>query len=663
MVAQSVQRRALEDELRIILEQKAAIEVQLAQLQREEARPSPPAVKASKRPAGATPSKTPAPPSKKQKVDDRQKRVSSLWGQMATMLKQIMKQRDAAHFSQPVDTEKLKVPDYYKIVKVPMDLGTIKSNLENRPEKGQPRHYTSPTQFCKDVRQVWANCRMYNPEGHQVRGMGDRLSDAWEKKWQSSQIEEKWETIMREQKADELGPAMVPHRLKEMSAELQELQGRVTPGRAGTSSPDSPRTFTFEDKRRLSQHLGALPGERLGRVLEIVAETTQLSASGDDEIELDIDALSEDTLIRLEDYVELVMNEAQKKFETGKAAAGTNKGRGEAIAHPSAAVGATEAPTPDAAAANGLPSVPGSSQQLAASAADGRDGVDVAPTQSAQSPAANGPRSTAIAAAGSDGDSPQSKLQASRNSHSSSPTSSDGSIGEVGSKHDSGEVTKGPGIETGAEQSTLVSATHATAPGIYQTKSRKDVTLQNEGAWGALAAAKPSASAAAPGGKAGGTDEGSASPTAAADGSLPTAATAGGGEDEGTGGAATDDPMWSEFERREKQQMKLAQEKKDQDAARLSAKAEAEEAARKELEARQAEAAAEAEAERQQAAAAVAAKAAKVESKRQEELAAVAGAATDLAGPQDIQHPSGGNALNALGLQQHDDTSDSEVAD
>jgi hypothetical protein len=68
MVAQSVQRRALEDELRIILEQKAAIEVQLAQLQREEARPSPPAVKASKRPAGATPSKTPAPPSKKQKV-------------------------------------------------------------------------------------------------------------------------------------------------------------------------------------------------------------------------------------------------------------------------------------------------------------------------------------------------------------------------------------------------------------------------------------------------------------------------------------------------------------------------------------------------------------------------------------------------------------------
>ena len=42
-------------------------------------------------------------------VDDRAKRATSLWGQMATVLKQIMKQRDAAHFSQPVDTEKLKV--------------------------------------------------------------------------------------------------------------------------------------------------------------------------------------------------------------------------------------------------------------------------------------------------------------------------------------------------------------------------------------------------------------------------------------------------------------------------------------------------------------------------------------------------------------------------
>ncbi len=42
-------------------------------------------------------------------VEDRQKRIQSLWGQMGTVLKQISKQRDAAHFLAPVDVEKLKV--------------------------------------------------------------------------------------------------------------------------------------------------------------------------------------------------------------------------------------------------------------------------------------------------------------------------------------------------------------------------------------------------------------------------------------------------------------------------------------------------------------------------------------------------------------------------
>ena len=57
----------------------------------------------------------------------------------------------------------------------------------------------------------------------------------------------------------QLGPAIVPHRCKEMGAELRELNqlAAPTPG----SEPSGPRDFTFEDKRRLSQQLGSLPGE------------------------------------------------------------------------------------------------------------------------------------------------------------------------------------------------------------------------------------------------------------------------------------------------------------------------------------------------------------------------------------------------------------------
>jgi hypothetical protein len=43
-----------------------------------------------------------------------------------------------------------------------------------------------------------------------VRQMGDRLSDAWEKKWHASGIEGKWEDIVREQKADEVRTVYKP---------------------------------------------------------------------------------------------------------------------------------------------------------------------------------------------------------------------------------------------------------------------------------------------------------------------------------------------------------------------------------------------------------------------------------------------------------------------
>ena len=51
----------------------------------------------------------------------------------------------------------LKLPDYKKIVKTPMDLGTIEHKLTQRSS------YASPGEFVEDVRLVWANARLYNP--------------------------------------------------------------------------------------------------------------------------------------------------------------------------------------------------------------------------------------------------------------------------------------------------------------------------------------------------------------------------------------------------------------------------------------------------------------------------------------------------------------------
>ena len=48
----------------------------------------------------------------------------------------------------------LQVPDYYKIIRKPMDLGTVKSKLEHHPERGKPRVYTTPYEVRDDIRQA-----------------------------------------------------------------------------------------------------------------------------------------------------------------------------------------------------------------------------------------------------------------------------------------------------------------------------------------------------------------------------------------------------------------------------------------------------------------------------------------------------------------------------
>ena len=58
-------------------------------------------------------------------------------------------------FLEPVDWERLNIPDYPKIIRNPMDLGTVRKKIcENE--------YTSHTSCIEDVRLIWRNCMAYN---------------------------------------------------------------------------------------------------------------------------------------------------------------------------------------------------------------------------------------------------------------------------------------------------------------------------------------------------------------------------------------------------------------------------------------------------------------------------------------------------------------------
>ena len=64
-------------------------------------------------------------------------------------------------FHTPVDTIKLGLPDYFKIIKHPMDLGTVKRRLDNN-------YYWCSQEVIEDVTLMFQNCYTYNKPGEVI---------------------------------------------------------------------------------------------------------------------------------------------------------------------------------------------------------------------------------------------------------------------------------------------------------------------------------------------------------------------------------------------------------------------------------------------------------------------------------------------------------------
>jgi hypothetical protein len=91
----------------------------------------------------------------------------------SSIMRSLKRHKDAGPFLNAVDAVALNVPDYYDIIKRPMDFGTISTNIS----KGK---YASVESFVLDVRQVFLNCATYNKDGTVVNAMGKRLEAAFD---------------------------------------------------------------------------------------------------------------------------------------------------------------------------------------------------------------------------------------------------------------------------------------------------------------------------------------------------------------------------------------------------------------------------------------------------------------------------------------------------
>merc|ERR550532_2626037 len=85
-----------------------------------------------------------------------------------TVMKAVWKHQFGWPFQTPVDANKLNIPDYHKIIKHPMDFGTIKKRLDNN-------YYWSAKECIKDFNTVFTNCYVYNKAGEDIVVMAQTL--------------------------------------------------------------------------------------------------------------------------------------------------------------------------------------------------------------------------------------------------------------------------------------------------------------------------------------------------------------------------------------------------------------------------------------------------------------------------------------------------------
>jgi hypothetical protein len=101
---------------------------------------------------------------------------------MMKMVNSFLSRPDSGPFREPVDWRGLELYDYLQVCPTPMDLGTVKRNLE----RGR---YASFHEAAVDVRFVWNNCMTYNDNGSDFWLLAKAFSKRFEDRYRRVKAE------------------------------------------------------------------------------------------------------------------------------------------------------------------------------------------------------------------------------------------------------------------------------------------------------------------------------------------------------------------------------------------------------------------------------------------------------------------------------------------
>ncbi|XP_057831150.1 transcription factor GTE8 [Cryptomeria japonica] len=198
-------------------------------------------------------------------------RKPPLMNKCSVLLKHLMSHKYAYVFNEPVDPVKLGVPDYFTVIESPMDLGTIRAKL-------RASRYSSAEEFAADVRLTFSNALKYNHPGDVVHEMAKTLSKRFENRWK-----------------------VIGKRTKQRAR--VRVRDRVGARDRGAPGDGVMPQMTYEKMYYIVRRFMEWPGDIPEVVVDFVKRHGAAVMDDSDELQLDLNALSNDRMWELHGLV------------------------------------------------------------------------------------------------------------------------------------------------------------------------------------------------------------------------------------------------------------------------------------------------------------------------------------------------------------------------
>jgi len=219
------------------------------------------------------------------------------WKACGKILQKMLKQRHAWVFSEPVDPVALDIPNYYNVIKNPMDLGTIQKKLDKTL-------YDTPNDFAEDVRLVFDNALTFNAPKSDVANMAKALLDVFEKEW--SKVDDptgRTHKLTTPPQRSPIGSPQSRHQYTEGS-ESGVKRGREE-GSNGPNKRKKAEPITFEEKLKMSETITKLPSAKLADLVDLIRQYQVVQMTGQEtEIEFDLEVLDNKVLRAIKRFLE-----------------------------------------------------------------------------------------------------------------------------------------------------------------------------------------------------------------------------------------------------------------------------------------------------------------------------------------------------------------------